>query len=256
MADCKRTAHIYCPECLEYLTTEQCGSESIQCPRCTATHKLSDLLKSGSFFLTVDIDAQVRQLLPSGKLSHNRAGRSYDASDITESAAYSRLPMTDDDISVTWNTNGVPLFESSGHSVWPLLLQVNELPYKERVQKLLLFGLWFGVKKPNMDSFLKPFAQTMNRLSSEGVAWTTEGGLSKTCRVYVGPCSVDNVARCMVMNMSQFNGSHGCAWCEQNGEVVNKGRGHARIYAMQKPAARLRTLERFLKHAEQALKTG
>ncbi|XP_064459796.1 uncharacterized protein LOC135370047 [Ornithodoros turicata] len=256
LSECRRTAHTYCPECLEYLTAEPSTTSSVQCPQCNSTHSVTSLLQSGSFFFTLDIDTQIKQLLTSGKLLQSRLCRSYDVGDISQSAAYSRLPITSDDISVTWNTDGVPLFESSGHSVWPLLLQVNELPYKDRVQQLLLFGLWFGAKKPKMNSFLKPFAQTMNRLSSEGIAWTTQTGENKTCRVYPGPCTVDTVARCMVMNMNQFNGAHSCAWCEHSGEVVDKGRGHTRVYVMQRPAARLRTHERFVKHAKQAQERG
>ncbi|CAN7941058.1 unnamed protein product [Ixodes hexagonus] len=254
--ECQRATHAYCPGCSGYLVALPSASAEVQCPQCSLTHKVADLLESGSFFLTVDLDTQIKQLLLCGKLSRDRTGLQYDVSDITQSACSNELPMTKDDISVTWNTDGVPLFESSGHSVWPLLLQGNELPYKERVHKLLLFGLWFGKKKPKMNTFLRPFAQTINRLSSEGITWTTESGLTKTCRVFPGPCSVDTVARCMVMNMVQFNGVYGCAWCQHRGEVVEKGRGHTRVYPIQEPAAKPRTEESFAKHAEKAQKTG
>nr|XP_054928516.1 uncharacterized protein LOC129385660 [Dermacentor andersoni] len=255
--ECERVTHAYCSECLEYLTALPCATAEVQCSKCSLMHKVEDILGSGSFFLTVDIDSQVKELLLSGKISRHRSGVQYDVKDITQSASYNKLPMTEDDISVTWNTDGVPLFESSGHSVWPLLLQVNELPYKERVNKLLLYGLWFGAKKPRMNTFLRPFTQTMNRLSSEGISWFDEGcSLNKTCRVYPGPCSVDTVARCMLMNMTQFNGAYGCAWCEHTGEVVEKGRGHTRVFAMQEPAAKLRTDGSFLRYAQRAQRTG
>lgn len=105
-----------------------------------------------------------------------------------------------------------------------------------------------------MNSYLKPFVDTMNRLSSEGISWNSQAGVPQTCRVYPGPCSVDTVARCMVMNMTQFNGSHSCAWCEQEGEVVQKGRGHARIFEIQEPAPKERTQENFARHVEKANK--
>lgn len=35
-------------------------------------------------------------------------------------------------ISVIFNTDGVPVFKSSGFSFWPLYLFINELPYKTR----------------------------------------------------------------------------------------------------------------------------
>lgn len=70
------------------------------------------------------------------------------------------LPLTGDYISFTWNTDGVPVFQSSQYSIWPLLLQVNELLYHESTQNQILAGLWFGPERPNMSSFLKPFVES------------------------------------------------------------------------------------------------
>lgn len=256
--ECEQITHLYCPgsDCFAYLTTVPCAAQDVECPQCKLTHSVAKLLQLGSFFLTLDIETQIKALLLSGKIPANRAGLSYDVSDITQSAGYNSLPMTKDDLSVTWNTDGIPLFESSGHSVWPLLLQVNELPYKERVNNLLLSALWFGIKKPKMNTFLRPFTETMNRLSSEGISWAPEGGDTRISRVYPGPCTVDTVARCTVMKMSQFNGAYGCAWCEQKGEKAARGRGHAHVYPMQETAPKLRTHDTIVKHAEKANKIG
>ncbi|KAH7985680.1 hypothetical protein HPB49_026311 [Dermacentor silvarum] len=71
-----------------------------------------------------------------------------------------------------------------------------------------------------------------------------------------GPCTIDTVARCMVMNMTQFNGSHGCAWCEQTGEVVQRGRGRARIYPVQEPEPKQRTPKSFARHVDKAHRSG
>ena len=35
-------------------------------------------------------------------------------------------------ISLTLNTDGIPVFRSSGYSFWPQFLLINELPYKMR----------------------------------------------------------------------------------------------------------------------------
>ena len=37
-----------------------------------------------------------------------------------------------DNISFLFNTDGIPVFKSSGFSFWPLFLLINELPYKMR----------------------------------------------------------------------------------------------------------------------------
>lgn len=131
---------------------------------------------------------------------------------------------------------------------------MNELSGMETIKRRLLAGLWFGDKKPHMNVFLKPFVEEMNELSSSGVMWTDELGIEHTTRIFPGPCCVDSVARAMVMNMTQFNGAHGCACCHHEGEVINKGNGHVRVYsALSQPEPR--TDESFLRHAALAEQT-
>lgn len=57
-------------------------------------------------------------------------------------------------LTVTFNTDGGPLFESSTYSIWPLFLEVNELPFHIRTKDLIVAALWFGRNKPNMNVFL------------------------------------------------------------------------------------------------------
>ncbi|CAN7951755.1 unnamed protein product, partial [Ixodes pacificus] len=231
---CKRLAsmHFYCPETMVYLGVAKDDEVDILCPDCQSSHAISALTKSACYFIMLNVEAQCRDILEdeNSMISLKPKRVSLDVGDITLSKAYNELPLTSSDITVTWNTDGVPLFESSKFCIWPLQLQINELPQKERASSILLAGLWFGPQKPNMNCFLKPFVEDMNRLSSAGFAWTDPSGNTKHTRVFPGPCSVDTVARAMVMNMTQFNGAHGCAWCEHMGEVVMKGKGHCRVY--------------------------
>lgn len=100
----------------------------------------------------------------------------------------------------TFNTDGVPLFELS-FSMWPLLAMVNEL----------------SPAKSAMHRFLIPFIKAMNELSLTGILWNDRDGVQQTSKVFLGLCYVDSVARCELMKVTQFNGSHGCAWCKAQG---------------------------------------
>ncbi|KAH9384341.1 hypothetical protein HPB48_026343 [Haemaphysalis longicornis] len=196
---------------------------------------LKELTKSSSFFLVMDLQSELCQLLESGCVQRNRSGLSYDVEDIAQSIQYNNLPVTQDDVTLTFNTDGVPLYDSSQFGIWPLL------PYKLPIQKLLLAALWFGPGKPNMNCFLVPFVKTMNDLSSSGVVWNDKEGVAHVSKAYPGPCTVDSLARREVMNMTQFNGSQGCAWCEDAGEVKPKGRGTCPVYVPSGSAPKLRT---------------
>jgi len=50
--------------------------------------------------------------------------------------------------SLSWYTDGVPVFKSTQISMWPIYLTINELPFKDRkkLENTLLLGLWFGKK--------------------------------------------------------------------------------------------------------------
>lgn len=250
--DILQEVHFYCPQCEEYLGVHL--PPQTTCPACSMCHNCDDLMKAGSFFFMLDMAAQLRDVLKAKESSLHSIPRGlvFDVTDIRQSSMYNKLPLKDDDITVTWNTDGVPVYESTNFSIWPLQLQVNELDLKERVKNIVLAGLWFGSRKPPMNTFLKPFVEKMNDLATDGISWTSDTGEQKISFVYPGPCTVDSVARCMVMNMTQFNGAFGCAWCEHEGTVIKKGKGSCRVYPMTRSVPKERSHESFTMNATDA----
>lgn len=71
-------------------------------------------------------------------------------------------------LSLKVNTDGVPIFKSSGFSLWPAYFEINELPPKKRrqVNNMILGGLWFGEHKPVMTTFLQPFKDALSTLET------------------------------------------------------------------------------------------
>ncbi|XP_040064985.1 uncharacterized protein LOC115322291 [Ixodes scapularis] len=126
---CKKLAklHFYCPDTMLYLGAPNDEDTDILCSDCESRHTISNLTKNGTFFITLDIESQCRDILEDPKSSVLLKPKkvSLDVGDITFSKAYNELPLTPSDISFTWNTDGVPLYESSKFSVWPLQLQMN-----------------------------------------------------------------------------------------------------------------------------------
>ncbi len=74
-------------------------------------------------------------------------------------------------VSLTLNTDGVALFKSSNISLWPIWVTINELPPHVRFNKsnLILAGLWYGDVKPTMTTFLFPFLEEVNMLTTKGM---------------------------------------------------------------------------------------
>lgn len=123
----------------------------------------------------------------------------------------------------------MPVFKSSLHSIWPLQGIVNELPYPVCKENVLLFGLWFGSKKPNVNTFLNPFTQECQKLSTVGFTLIRDRILEQY-RVVAALMICDSVARAILQNMTQFNGQYRCSLCLHPGEQVQKGNGTVRAH--------------------------
>ena len=177
-------------------------------------------------------------------------------SDITSAKLYSKLVeihnFSSNDLSLTWNTDGIPVFESSNYSIWPVQSAINELPPHLREKHILLHGLWFGTKKPAMNTFLKPFIEECKLLETVGLACESDG---QPVKVYAHILSADSPARAIVKNCKQFNGKHGCDWCEFPGETINNGGPPTRYYPYRGPP-KVRTAEKQVEYGLRAIQKG
>lgn len=61
-------------------------------------------------------------------------------------------------ISITFNTDGVPVCDSSICFAYPILYSINELHPLQRTKNVLQTAIWFGTGSPNsLQEFFKPF---------------------------------------------------------------------------------------------------
>ena len=100
-------------------------------------------------------------------------------------------------ISLLWNTDGIPVFKSSNYSLWPFYFIINELPYRLRMckQNSLVRGLWLGSSKPNMQLFLRPIHKVLSKLESVGMKVCakiegTYGDIVTKVILLVGTCNL------------------------------------------------------------------
>lgn len=214
------------------------SEESRDCEDCSTTFQYDESKKNGSFFLHIPLEGQLKQLLTDPKLFSCLTNRNIDRlsqssviSDVTTAKLYQNLinnhGMSKNDLSLTWNADGIPVFKSSQFSIWPIQCMINELPPHLRSSNILLTGLWFGHNKPKMNTFLMPFVNECKELEETGFLCSGE---SIPRKVYALICSSDSPARAMLRNCKQFNGKCGCDWCEHEGVTVNNGGPPTRYY--------------------------
>lgn len=203
------------------------------CNTCGGNVSTDERMKEGNFFLYIPLEGQLIDLLMDKKVYHNLTDRDVDTirtsgttSDVTSVQLYKDLiikhGLSGNDLTITWNTDGIPVFKSSTYSIWALQCMVNELPQHLRSSNILMTGLWFGKTKPHINTFLKSFVDECAQLEVSGFLFKNE---RVRRRVFNMVCSADSPARAIIKNCKQFNGYNGCDWCEHPGEAVLGERG-------------------------------
>ncbi len=253
----KWQVHHYClnPDCGSYIGI--LDVVSAVCPMCNTECKVSEHLSKGYYFMYSPLRDEIKNQFANHNLKDklSQKNNSHCIQDVSDGALYKRIPLLTDpsNISLTWNTDGVPVFNSSSYSMWPIQCIINEVTPSERKNFVLVPALWFGQTKPKMESFLKPFIEECRSLETEGVVWYNTVTKSSECtKVATILCTVDSVARAPVQNINQFNGAHGCNFCTHSGERVEKGNGFTRVYPLSLPIPSLRTHEGMIHDAELA----
>ncbi|XP_064482783.1 uncharacterized protein LOC135395609 [Ornithodoros turicata] len=207
------------------MSAKEKDSEDRECSHCRAKHSIKEMLRDGNFFIMFDLRAQLQLLVKKYQrlllenLERIHAATSAVYTDLTSGALYKRvrqeLGCKANDLTITFSTDGSPVFKSTTSSLWPIHMILNELPTIPRWQNVTLAGLWFSRKHPNMFLFLKAFANAFNEIGT--LSWVNSAGEKIASRVHVVCAVVDSPARAALLNMKQFNGFQGCPWCYHPG---------------------------------------
>ncbi|KAM7284938.1 hypothetical protein ISCGN_031936 [Ixodes scapularis] len=215
--------HLFCTVCNAYVGKPK---EDLKCPSCSES--IRNDLTQGNFFTTVDLKEQIAILLQNkttaksllGALKRERVDGTL--TDIVDGTLYQKEAAAGSwsDLTLTMNTDGARVFNSSKSSLWPLQCVVNELPIALRWSNVLLCGLWFGPGHPDMTMYLEQFVQEVGQVGV--ITWDCEGQAIQS-RVRVVCCCVDAPARAAVLNAKQYNGYFGCSYCLQEGTFLNGG---------------------------------
>jgi len=218
-----------------------------ECEKCKTAFVEQENKKAGQFFLTLDLKFQIREaleikgvgdcLITGNKLC---MGQMHNIMDGTFVRSIPDLNTDDPNLCLVWNCDGVPLFKSSEHSLWPIRCLIGNLPHSISIQHMLIAGIWFGKSKPCMHTYLQQFVDDMTDVNqSGGVNWSHPStNALMVSKVFPVICSSDAAARCMLQGIQQYNGENGCSWCLDPGRVVPKGRGYTRTYHMIDPQPR------------------
>ncbi|XP_044582705.1 uncharacterized protein LOC123263800 [Cotesia glomerata] len=232
----KKKKHFYCSICQKNLKTE-----NEVCDNCESTKT--------AYFVELPIKSQLKELYRRPGFYECLQQRFHPdvddddnphIDDVYKGSLYQKFIeigfLADrNNISLTWYTDGIPVYKSSKVSMWPVYLSINELPFAERTKReneLLLLGLWFGSEKPNANNYFNKFYKQLKNLS-EGIQITLADNqiIEVKAVLLIGTCDVP--AKCQFFNFTYFMGSYGCPSCLWPGETYHlppDGSSHTHVY--------------------------
>ena len=266
--NCVNIYHI-CPECGCNVGIHQ--DESFTCEYCSTPICTAKNQSNGNVFIYLPLVAQLRAILEDSKLNKHifdfkkeilsKPPSKSTLTDIVDGKIYqdrlkdsSHVLADVNNLSLSFNCDGIPIFKSSKLSAWPVLCTVNELRPFLRRKHVLIAALHIGSVKPKMNEYLRAFVNECQFLYENGIEYHIDGKakVSKVA-IIVGIC--DSVARPLLQSFNQFNGKFGCAYCLHPGERVKKGKGNVNAYP-SKCKYTERTMAQTLEFADEVLKSN
>ncbi|KAL3987097.1 organic solute transporter subunit alpha [Sarotherodon galilaeus] len=245
----------YCQECKNFMgnNPDSC------CSHCASVFNKASSIQNGNFFLYSSLKDLLKGILEnhSTELLPKTVKDEHDnIKDVMDGMMYQNLlregKLAADDLTLTWNFDEVPIFSTTRYSIWPLQFVINELPYTQRQENMIVAGFWFGQGKPHMNTFLKPFVDECCDLAQNPFQWRDSRGTPHSSKVFCLVCSSDAVARPLLRNCKQFNGEYGCDWCLHPGTVVTKGSGSVRSYRYDETKQASRSKNMFVENGREA----
>ncbi|XP_050507514.1 uncharacterized protein LOC126885126 [Diabrotica virgifera virgifera] len=113
-------------------------------------------------------------------------------------------------LKLDFGIDGLPLFNSSSHQFWPILVKIANVP-KYPCQ---IVAIYYGkAKPPSIEEYLEQFCAELKDLIQTGIEAD-----NIRINVEINALICDTPARCYILSVVQFNAYHGCLKCIIRGE--------------------------------------
>lgn len=251
--------HQKCDDCSHYLGIYTKKSHKSVCEQCKGTNV-------NGFFVEYNLEEALKNAFESRNLAdlinEHKKNETQDDNFISDFTSASEFKMFKKDVlqnyydlCLLWSTDGAPISKSSKGEIWPIQIQILNIPPKNRRNFQFLAGMYYSnTKKPNMNTFLKPFSVILKKLFETGFDWFNKLTNSMEHSIVIAPVApLDLPARAAAQNIMQFNGECGCTACEHPGMTCATGLGHNRVYPPLSYDPLPRTKERMIEQAELAV---
>lgn len=195
--------HYYCTSCLYYHGTDNSG-------RCEVCEDVTEF----NYFYYFDIASLLKYYFETRNLAaiFDQVNDNPETIDglktLRDGSVYKRLNLhrSKYDANLIVNSDDVRIRKGSPKELWLLLCTIAEVPLHLQKSYITVIGVWYDEPKPDMHTFLKPYAEQMKILHEEGFQWSHPSTKEiQTTRVLQPLCVCDAPARAKIQNLMGFN---------------------------------------------------
>lgn len=148
-------------------------------------------------------------------------------------------------LSLTLNTDGAKVFQSSTKALWPMQLIQNYLHPRIRFlsTNIIVVGLWFGDGKPDVSTYFFPLIKELRKIHESGGFKIETLSSDITFLPFITHCTCDLPAKASCQGLKQYNAQYGCGYCKHPGVPLKNEAKTATTYryVRQKVTDELRT---------------
>ena len=165
--------------------------------------------KDSSCFLIIDLRLQLESIIE----------QNFELIKISWSGTCSWSASTDcfkyGELQIVLNIDGASVFKSRNIAIWPLWVQLYNLPPKVRyaVNNMCLLALWHGFGKPDFEEFLPLIFSDLQLTLKRNLTVQNLGKISIRVRCLVADMPATAYSLCMTQHMGYFS----CAFCFMRG---------------------------------------
>lgn len=215
--------YIKCKVCKKYSSTT---SNKVPCKACSLPLKRAD----SKYFIYLPFTSQLKQSIIEHFENIISYGKCFGDNNllITDVQSANQFQIAKKKysksflLSLTVNTDGVQIYNSTKKSVWPIQVHQNYLPPSIRYhpKNIIVVGLHDG--KPKMRDFFYPFLNELKQINDEGGIKINKNGQLYTFMPLITSCTADLPAKADVQEMIGHNGYFGCGYCLHPGQPIKK----------------------------------
>lgn len=127
----------------------------------------------------------------------------------------------DNQLNLMVYTDGIAISKSNSQNFWPVLIGLCDLPINLRVsiKNKIVYGVWFGKNKPTSDILFSTLIEELNSINQTGIVFQKRS-ITYNFHIQIYGILCDTPAKAIILNMNQFNGYFGCAYCLNPGKFI------------------------------------